>query len=135
MGLDAHVLGEPEEERIAFRKADVRAEALPEGHDLIVFKSMLHDWPPQEAERFLAKAAQALAPGGTIVIFERGPLALRGTTPAFGLLPILLFFRSYRPPEAYAEPLRALGFTSIEEREIELDTRFFLLAASRPTAG
>jgi SAM-dependent methyltransferase len=131
IGLE-HVLGEPESSRIRFQKADVRSDPLPGGHDLILFKSMLHDWPPSEAERFLARAAHALEPGGSIVIFERGPLCV-AATPGFGLLPILLFFRSYRGPQAYAAQLQTLGLTC-EVREIQLDTPFFLLAASKQPA-
>jgi SAM-dependent methyltransferase len=133
IGLE-HVLAEPEHGRIRFQKADVRSDPLPGGHDLILFKSMFHDWPAAEAERFLARAAQALEPGGTIVIFERGPLVLNGATPAFGLLPILLFFRSYRGPQAYVRQLEALGL-ACEVREIALDTPFFLLAATKRAAG
>jgi len=127
-----HVLGEPEGSRIGFVKGDVRTDPLPSGHDLVAFKSMLHDWPPSEAERFLARAAHALEPGGSIVIFERGPLCV-AATPGFGLLPILLFFRSYRGPQAYAAQLQTLGLTC-EVREIQLDTPFFLLAASKQPA-
>jgi SAM-dependent methyltransferase len=133
IGLE-HVLGEPEHARIGFVKADIRTDALPPGYDLVSFKSMLHDWPQDEAERFLAKAAHALEPGGTLLIFERGPIPAREATPPFALLPFLLFFRSYRPPEAYVKPLQALGFQDIEQREIALDTPFFLVTARKPAA-
>jgi SAM-dependent methyltransferase len=127
-----HVLGEPEQPRISFIKGDVRQDALPGGYDLIAFKSMLHDWPQAEAERILAKAAAALAPGGTLLIFERAPLEARGATPPFSMLPILLFFRSYRPPSAYVKPLQGLGLRNIEQRSIELDTTFSLVAGRKP---
>src|SRR5262249_53623999 len=65
-----HLLAEPEGSRIGFIKADVRTDPLPSGHDLISFKSMLHDWPAEEADRFLAKAVQALPSGGALLIFE-----------------------------------------------------------------
>ena len=55
-----HLLPEPEGSRIGFLKGDVRADPLPPGYDLISFKSMLHDWPAADAERFLAKAAHCL---------------------------------------------------------------------------
>lgn len=131
IGLE-HVLAEPEHPRIGFLKADVRADALPGGYDLISFKSMLHDWPEAQADAFLGKAAQALEPGGTLLVFERGPIAPRGATPSFALLPTLLFFRSYRSPEHYAGRLRALGLAGVEVRHIELDSAFFLVTASKP---
>ena len=130
IGLE-HLLPEPEASRITFLKADVRGDPLPAGYDLICFKSMLHDWPAEEADRFLAKAAQALAPGGTLLIFERTPLRVREATPPFSLIPTLLFFRSYRPPAEYAARLEALGLREVVVREIQLDTPFFVLSAKK----
>jgi SAM-dependent methyltransferase len=130
IGLE-HVLGEPESNRIGFLKVDVRKDPLPSGHDLVSFKSMLHDWPEGEAGRFLAEAARALEPGGTLLIFERGPLPVRAATPPLSMLPHLLFFRSYRPSSFYAERLRALGLHSVEQREIALDSPFFLVTARK----
>ena len=126
-----HVLPEPEHARITFVKGDIRNDALPRGYDFIAFKSMLHDWPIEDAQRFLAKASRALEPGGTIVIFERGPINLRSGVPPFSMLPVLLFFRSYRSPSGYTKHLEALGFRDIECREIELDTPFFLITARK----
>ena len=126
-----HVLAEPEAARLGFIKGDVRNDRLPTGYDLITFKSMLHDWPPEDAERFLRKAVEALAPGGTILIFERSPLALRDARPPFSLIPTLLFFRSYRPPAQYAAWLEALGMRELVLRELKLDTPFFVLSAKK----
>lgn len=126
-----HVLAEPEASRISFIKADVRSDPLPSGYDLISFKSMLHDWPAEEADRFLAKAAQALPSGGTLLIFERSPLRVREATPPFSLIPTLLFFRSYRAPAEYAARLEALGLHEVVLREIQLDTAFFVLSAKK----
>jgi SAM-dependent methyltransferase len=126
-----HVLPEAEHPRITFVKGDIRNDVLPRGYDLITFKSMLHDWPVEDAQRFLAKASRALDPGGTLLIFERGPIELGGQTPPFSMLPILLFFRSYRPPAMYSKHLEALGFQDIECRGIELDTPFLLITAKK----
>ena len=124
-----HVLAEPEHPRITFVKADIRNDPLPAGYDLVTFKSMLHDWPEEEADRFITKAARSLSPGGTLLIFERGPIQARTTAPPFSMLPILLFFRSYRLPAVYMRRFEALGLQDIELREIELDTPFFLVTA------
>ena len=127
-----HLLPEPEASRISFLKADVRSDPLPAGYDLISFKSMLHDWPAQDARLFIDEAARALAPGGTLLVFERSPLRVREATPPFSLIPTLLFFRSYRAPEEYAARLEALGLREIAAREIQLDTAFFVLSAKKP---
>ena len=130
IGLE-HVMAEPEAGRIRFLKADVRRDALPGGYDLIAFKSMLHDWPEEQAARFLAEAARALEPGGTLLVFERAPLPVRSGLPPLVMLPHLLFFRSYRPAEFYVEQLRALGLQSVQSREVVLDSPFYVVTARK----
>jgi SAM-dependent methyltransferase len=127
-----HVLAEPECARISFIKGDIRSEPLPQGYDLIAFKSMLHDWPAQEARLFLDKAARALNPGGTLLIFERGPLEVGSAAPPLSLIPIMLFFRSYRPALDYVTQLQGLGFQNVGYRTIQLDTQFFLVTGRKP---
>jgi len=68
-----NVSREPEAGRITFHKGDARTGVLPEGFDLVSFKSFLHDWPEDEASTMLARAVDALAPGGSLLIFERCP--------------------------------------------------------------
>ena len=126
-----HVLGEPEHDRISFIKGDIRKDPLPGGYDLISFKSMLHDWPSREAEQFVTKAAQALAPGGRIVIFERAPMRFRDVAPPISLLPTLLFFRSYRPATEYLDHLQQLGMQDLRCRNIDLDSPFYLITARK----
>jgi SAM-dependent methyltransferase len=129
-----HVLGEPERARIGFVNGDVRTDPLPEGYDLIAFKSMLHDWPAQEARGFLDKAARALKPGGSLLIFERGPLEVGATAPPISMLPIMLFFRSYRPAMDYVTQLQALGFEEVGYQTVQLDSPFFLVTGRKPGA-
>lgn len=133
LGLE-HVLAEPERPRIAFHPLDLRKQALPTGYDLVSFKSMLHDWPQEEALEFVDKAVAALDPGGTLLIFERGPLEVRTATPSFGSLPVLMFFRSYRSPGAYVRRLQQLGMQDLRCLHLTLDTPFFLLTARKPAA-
>jgi hypothetical protein len=129
-----HVLAEPEHPRISFIKSDVRTDPLPLGYDLITFKSMLHDWPAQEARQFIDKAARSLSPGGTVLIFERGPLQVAGKVPPMSMLPLLLFFRSYRSPDNYVTQLQALGFRDVRQQEIQLDSPFFLVTGRKPSS-
>lgn len=126
-----HLLGEAEQPRIGFFPGDARSDPLPAGYDLITFKSMLHDWPEEEARGFLAKAVQALEAGGTLLIFERGPMRVREATPPFSALPTLLFFRSYREPAWYVTELEALGLQDANVREIDLDAPFFVVSAKK----
>ena len=134
IGLE-HVLGEPEHSRVTFLKADVRTDPLPSGYDLISFKSMLHDWPEQQALAFLTQAVRAAEPGGTVLIFERGPVEPKGVTPPFSMLPILLFFRSYRQSSVYARHLESLGCIDVRRQNVQLDTPFHIVTARTPAAG
>ena len=127
-----HVLAEPEHDRIRFIKGDLRHDQLPAGFDLISFKSMLHDWPEQDAALFVAEAVRALEPGGSIVIFERGPMRFKDVAPPMSLLPTLLFFRSYRPATDYVALLGRLGLTQIRVRDIDLDSAFYLVSGHKP---
>lgn len=131
LGLD-HVLSQAEHTRISFIAGDLRSEQLPLGYDLITFKSMLHDWPAQDARQFIDKAARSLAPGGTLLIFERGALQVAGATPPMSMLPNLLFFRSYRSAIDYMDQLNALGFLDVRRQDIELDSRFHVVTGRKP---
>ncbi len=126
-----HVAHEPETERITFIKGDAFTDPLPETFDLISFKSMLHDWPEKDALTLIGKAARALAPGGSLLIFERGRIAAPTQIPPYSAIPILLFFRYFRDPSFYEEHLSGLGLHDIRVREIMLDTPFYLITARK----
>ena len=103
-------------DRMGFVAGDFLASALPGGYDVLSFVRVLHDWPPAVARSLLAKARDALAPGGRLVICEefrdRDRLAVQ-------------FFWTYflvgadgcvsrlREVEWYVEALGALGFTGV----------------------
>ena len=126
-----HVGAEPEAGRIAFVKADAAGGALPPGHDLVTFKSMLHDWPDAGMRQFLARAYRALDPGGTLLIFERSLIEIGEAQLPYSLIPLLLFFRSYRSPEDYASSLEDAGFRGIRFEMIDLDMPFMLVSARK----
>lgn len=44
---------------------------VPTGGDLYLLKSIVHDWPDQEAVSILANCRQAIAENGRLVLFER----------------------------------------------------------------
>lgn len=116
--------------RIGFRPTDLRQEAMPPGHDAVLFKSMLHDWPEAEARRFLTLARDALPPGGEVVVFERAPIGV-GDAVGAGQLQDMLFHGFYRPPGWYAGQLAALGLRDVAVRQVVLDWPFGLVTARR----
>jgi SAM-dependent methyltransferase len=131
-----HLSREPEAGRIGFVPGNAMADALPTGADLISFKSILHDWPDAEATQFMARAAEALEPGGTLLIFERGRVEIGAAGLPYSVLPFLTFAHAYRAPAFYVETLERLGFRDISVERLELELPFFLLfarkAAPRP---
>lgn len=122
-----HVQGEPEADRITFLEGNALKDDLPEGFDLVSFKSTLHDWPEAEARRLMAKACKSLALGGTLVIFERAQMGASAASRSFAALPFLLFSPWFRSPGFYADCLRDVGFQDIDMQDIALDTPFFLV--------
>jgi ubiquinone/menaquinone biosynthesis C-methylase UbiE len=130
VGLE-HIWSEPEAGRVSFMKGNALKDPIPEGFDLITFKSMLHDWPEREARQFIARASQVLAPGGTLLIFERGPIKVGQKTLPYSMIPFLLFFRSFRSPEIYEEQLVASGLHTIAIQRIDLETPFFLVTGTK----
>jgi ubiquinone/menaquinone biosynthesis C-methylase UbiE len=127
-----HIAPETEANRISFSKGNALTDPLPLGADLVTFKSMLHDWPEKEAGRFLANAGRSLEPGGTLLIFERGPIDVSAAKPGYSLIPFLLFYHSFRSPVFYENSLGSLGFRDIVVRHVQLDTPFFIVTATKP---
>jgi len=126
-----HIQSEPEVNRISFIKGNALTDALPGGFDLITFKSMLHDWSEREANQFITKASQSLAPGGILLIFERGPIEEGEAELSYATIPILLFFHSFRSPTLYQEQCRRLGLQDIIIKKLYLDTPFFIVTAKK----
>ncbi len=126
-----HIAGQPEAGRITFMEGDALSGRLPSGVDLVSFKSMLHDWPDEQARRLLVNASEALLPGGTLLVFERAPVEPSDGPLSFSMIPFLLFFGAFRSSALYEEQLRKLGFMAIETRRIMLEMPFHLLTARK----
>jgi SAM-dependent methyltransferase len=130
--IAATAIGEAEAGRIAFFPTDMRSGALPAPADLVSFKSVLHDWPDKDAEQLLERAHRLVRPGGRLIIFERGPIDMRGKRIPYAMAADLVFLHFLRPVGLYMKKLKALGFVSIEYQRIELDIAFHLIVARRP---
>ena len=116
---------------MSFVEGHALNQTLPSGFDLVSFKSMLHDWPDEQARRLLMKGSEALRPGGTLLVFERAPLEPADGPMSFSMIPFLLFFGAFRSSVLYEEELGKLGFTAIETRRIELEMPFHLITARK----
>lgn len=126
-----HLQPEPESSRIQFRPTDMLRHPFPDGFDLITWKSVLHDWPDEHASALLKKSFDFLQPGGTVLIFERQRWDFSVEETPYGLLPVMLFFRSYRQPDAYQTWLHQAGFADINVQQIQLEVPFLLITATK----
>lgn len=125
----AHVGVEVEAARIDFIETAGADADFPSGFDTVCFKSMLHDWPDHEMRGFLERAYHVLDVGGRLLIFERGLLEVGASQVPYSLIPIMLFFRSYRSAEDYVMHLEQIGFREINLKTIDLEMPFMLITA------
>lgn len=131
----SYVASHPVAARLAFHAGDARRDPLPmvQGAlpEVILFKSMLHDWTPEAQRDILARAAGHLAPNGRLIICERAPLGAEGLPAGLGLAPHLVFAGYYRAAEHYHALLDDLGFDLLPPIMVEVDLTFQILIAER----
>ena len=128
---ESHVGSEPEAARISFASVSHEGGAFPAGCDLVTFKSMLHDWPEDQVRAFLVRAYEALPAGGTVLIYERGPVEIGDAPLPYSQIPLVLFFRSYRGIADYTVFLQEAGFRDVSSQLIDLDMPFLLVTANK----
>ncbi len=126
-----HLESTDEASRIRFATGDILATGVPSGFDLIIFKSMLHDWPDVLAEQILSSAARSLEPAGSILIFERIDSEHLQTGIPASHLPLAMFQEYYRHYDWYLDRLAKTGFDQLDVVLLDIDLRFVLLRASR----
>lgn len=128
------VAGRPEAGRLEFIAGDVRADwpvvggAAP---GAILFKSVLHDWAEEAAVEMIAKAAAHVAPGGRVIIVERGRIEDAPRIGGLSLATDLVFASFYRPPEWYEARLAEAGLVSGARMQVDLDLPFHVISAER----
>ncbi|CTQ56370.1 Demethylspheroidene O-methyltransferase [Roseibium album] len=143
---EAYAADLPERSRLQFLPGDARRDTWPniagQVPDVVLFKSVLHDWPPPDTALMLDRAKDALAPGGRIVICERGPLADEmplelGEDEQQNLLPFtmaanIVFSPFYRPASFYVSALAERGFEDIKVREAQVEMTFNIVSGRKP---
>jgi SAM-dependent methyltransferase len=81
-------------------------DPLPAGADLYVLKSILNDWPDQEAIAIMRRCAEAARPAGRVAILGG---AVPDDAPAGSLLELVLMGGKHRPLSEFRELARAAG--------------------------
>lgn len=104
--------------RVTAEAGDMFGQPFPRGHDAILFSQILHDWDPSRWPDLLRKAADALPPGGTVLVHEKlveedfGPLAN-----ALVNLDMLVWTEGRQLKERELRELLAVaGFGNVERR-------------------
>lgn len=69
-GAQLHLRAAGVADRVTVTAGDFFA-TLPGPVDAVLLKSVLHDWPDDDAVRILRRAREALAPGGQVLVIER----------------------------------------------------------------
>ncbi len=100
--------------------------------DVILFKSVLHDWPEKDAADMLARAIEILPSGGRIIVCERGAFgpddAAENT--AFSLAN-MVFSPFYRSQSFYRDIMAERGL-AVAEKSVKLDMIFYTTTGTRP---
>jgi len=94
-------------------------EPLPQGHDAILYAQILHDWPEEACARLLARAYEALPPGGVVLVSEKLLAEDRSGPWATAMVDIdMLFWTEGRQCDVgqVRELLRVAGFVDVETR-------------------
>jgi hypothetical protein len=82
-------------------------ESVPHGGDAYVLKSIVHDWPDEDALRILRTVAAALDDGARIVLLERD--LAEDEAVSLDLQMLAMFGAGERTPDEYARLFEAAG--------------------------
>jgi predicted O-methyltransferase YrrM len=105
-------------DRVTLAPGDFATQpVLPDGHDVILLSMILHDWDEPANRALLAKAYDALAPGGTVIVSELILDSDRSGPAAAALMGLNMVVetvggRNYSETE-YASWLSGTGFTDV----------------------
>jgi ubiquinone/menaquinone biosynthesis C-methylase UbiE len=111
-------------ERIRTEAGDFFKTPLPQGADIALLSTILHNWSPSNAEAILKQIHRVLPPGGILLISEQ-VLNEEKTEPLFGTLCSLNMLVMMEGAQEYSQP----------EFETFLSNTGFKLIGSQTTKG
>ncbi len=104
--------------RLEFFPGSFLRGSFPKKADLIVFKSVLNDWPDKEAALFMAKAYAALPPGGKLLLIERFDRGARRSPDDclfdLAFMQLIVPGQDFRTLPQYRRLLGGAGFSGIK---------------------
>lgn len=96
--------------------ADMFVDAWPREHDRILFSDIFHDWDDEQCRFLAARAHEALAPGGRVLVHEMlldddlaGPVAAA----AYSMIMVFVAQGRQRSARETSEILSSAGFADI----------------------
>lgn len=112
------------------RKADA-FDSFAGATDVVLFKSVLHDWPEKDVCDILGRAIDILPQNGRIVVCERGAFGPEeAASQDAQTLANLVFSPFYRPPDLYAEIMSDAGL-QVRQSSVQLDMMFYTTTGVR----
>lgn len=123
-------------DRIAFAAGDFTRDALPAGCDVAWLSQVLHGEAPEQAAAVVRRAAEALAPGGMLLVQEFVLDADR-CGPEFPALFSLNMLIGTPAGQAYSEPelvamMTRAGLVAVERLPLELPNGIGILRGRKP---
>ena len=99
--------------------------------NVILFKSVLHDWPDDDVRDMLERAIEILPEKGRIIVCERGPFGQKDAVKGdIKTLANLVFAPFYRAPDLYREIMEAAGL-SVGQSQVEIDMTFHITTGTK----
>lgn len=100
--------------------------------DAVLFKSVLHDWPAEDAARMVRSAIDILPPGGRVIVCERGAYGVDdAAVKSVNTLTNMVFAPFYRAPSFYVDIMQGAGL-AVSQKSVQLDMMFTATMGTRP---
>lgn len=126
--------GLDQEPRLTLASGDLLTDPIPPGHDLILLANVLHLLGPDDARALLRRAAQALPPGGHLVVRELDldPDGLGPPVSAWFHLNMAIFTPqgAVHPPEHIDAWMRDAGLRDLQRLRFDEAPQALLLRGS-----
>jgi len=99
--------------------------------DVVLFKSVLHDWPADDAAAMVKQGIEILPKGGRIIVCERGAYGPDDAAmKSVDTIANLVFSPFYRDPSFYSEIMSSAGL-SVAQESVQRDMMFYATTGTR----
>lgn len=133
----ANLDGDPLADRISLQAGDYLVDDLGHGFDVVLVFNVLHGHRAPEAQQVVSRAAEALAPGGLLVVADQFPgltigPATRGMTGLLGLMYLVALQGGTHEADDVETWMSHAGLTDPQVRKLRDAPGAALILARRP---